>query len=128
MRHYEIIFIVHPDQSEQISFMIERYSAIINNSKGKINRIEDWGRRQLAYPINKLQKAHYILMNVESSQKSINEMEAAFKFNDAIIRSMIIRTKQAETEPSFMIKVKEERHDRSEDFIVTDKREESEDI
>lgn len=116
MRHYEIIFMVHPDQSEQISSMIEHYTAIITGAKGQMHRLEDWGRRQLAYPINKLHKAHYVLMNLESSQEIIDELETAFRFNDAIIRSMIIRVKHAMTEASPMIKEKDERHECREDF------------
>lgn len=97
MRHYEIVFMVHPDQSEQVPGMIERYSAAITGAEGKIHRLEDWGRRQLAYPINKLHKAHYVLMNVEAPQEVIDELETTFRFNDAVIRSMVMRTKHAVT-------------------------------
>ncbi|KKA45173.1 MULTISPECIES: 30S ribosomal protein S6 [Salinivibrio] len=109
MRHYEIVFMVHPDQSEQVAGMIERYTASIKDAGGQIHRLEDWGRRQLAYPINKLHKAHYVLMNVEAEQAVIDELESMFRFNDAVIRNMIMRTKDAITEPSVMMKAKEER-------------------
>ncbi|MEI8632477.1 30S ribosomal protein S6 [Vibrio sp. PP-XX7] len=109
MRHYEIVFMVHPDQSEQVAGMIERYTAVITESGGTMHRLEDWGRRQLAYPINKLHKAHYVLMNVEAEQAVIDELETAFRFNDAVIRNMIMRTKVAITEPSIMLKAREER-------------------
>ena len=110
MRHYEIVFMVHPDQSEQVAGMIERYTAAIKDSGGQIHRLEDWGRRQMAYPINKLHKAHYVLMNIEAEQAVIDELETNFRFNDAVIRNMIMRTKNAVTEPSPMIKAKEERY------------------
>lgn len=117
MRHYEIVFMVHPDQSEQVPGMIERYSATITNAQGQIHRLEDWGRRQLAYPINKLHKAHYVLLNVEASQEAIDELETNFRFNDAVIRSMVMRVKHAVTEVSPMVKAKDERRgDRREDF------------
>lgn len=109
MRHYEIVFIVHPDQSEQVPAMIERYKGMVLGREGKMHRLEDWGRRQLAYPINKLHKAHYVLMNVEADQAVIDELETAFRFNDAVLRNMIMRTKAAITEPSIMLKQKEER-------------------
>lgn len=112
MRHYEIVFMVHPDQSEQVNGMIERYSAMITENGGTIHRLEDWGRRQLAYPINKLHKAHYVLLNVEAEQAVIDELETAFRFNDAVIRNMIMRTKAAITEVSPMAKAKEERQSR----------------
>ncbi|CAJ0990785.1 30S ribosomal protein S6 [Pantoea sp. Nvir] len=116
MRHYEIVFMVHPDQSEQVPSMIERYTGIVTNAAGKIYRLEDWGRRQLAYPINKLHKAHYVLMNVEVPQEVINELETNFRFNDAIIRSMFMRVKCAVTEPSPMVKAKDERREPREVF------------
>lgn len=116
MRHYEIVFMVHPDQSEQVAGMIERYTGSIKDSGGQIHRLEDWGRRQLAYPINKLHKAHYVLMNVEAEQAVIDELETAFRYNDAVIRNMIMRTKGAITEPSVMMKAKEERAPRREEF------------
>ena len=91
MRHYEIVFLVHPDQSEQVSGMLERYTSTIESGKGQIHRLEDWGRRQLAYPINKIHKAHYILMNIECEQDVLDELNSTFRYNDAIIRSMVIR-------------------------------------
>ena len=112
MRHYEIVFMVHPDQSEQVNGMIERYSAMITENGGTIHRLEDWGRRQLAYPITKLHKAHYVLLNVEAEQAVIDELETAFRFNDAVIRNMIMRTKAAITEVSPMAKAREERQTR----------------
>ena len=115
MRHYEIVFMVHPDQSEQVAGMIERYTGSIKESGGQIHRLEDWGRRQLAYPINKLHKAHYVLMNVEAEQSVVDELETAFRFNDAVIRNMIMHTKGATTEPSVMMKAKEERAPRREE-------------
>ncbi|OEE87667.1 30S ribosomal protein S6 [Enterovibrio norvegicus FF-162] len=115
MRHYEIVFMVHPDQSEQVAGMIERYTGSIKESGGQIHRLEDWGRRQLAYPINKLHKAHYVLMNVEADQAVVDELETAFRFNDAVIRNMVMRTKGAITEPSVMMKAKEERAPRRDD-------------
>ena len=115
MRHYEIVFMVHPDQSEQVAGMIERYTGSITEAGGKIHRLEDWGRRQLAYPINKLHKAHYVLMNVEAGQEVIDELETAFRFNDAVLRNMIMRAKTAITEQSIMLKQKEERAPRREE-------------
>ncbi|MGF1804578.1 30S ribosomal protein S6 [Aliivibrio sifiae] len=115
MRHYEIVFMVHPDQSEQVAGMIERYTGSITEVGGTIHRLEDWGRRQMAYPINKLHKAHYVLMNVESEQSVIDELETAFRYNDAVLRNMIMRTKAAITEPSVMMKAKEERSAKRED-------------
>ncbi|WP_413113877.1 30S ribosomal protein S6 [Thaumasiovibrio sp. DFM-14] len=115
MRHYEIVFMVHPDQSEQVAGMVERYTAAIKDSGGQIHRLEDWGRRQMAYPINKLHKAHYVLMNVEAEQSVVDELESTFRFNDAVIRNMIMRTKGAITEPSPMMKAKEERAPRREE-------------
>ncbi|WP_249961133.1 30S ribosomal protein S6 [Histophilus somni] len=109
MRHYEIVFMVHPDQSEQVPGMIERYNSSIKEAGGQIHRLEDWGRRQLAYPINKLHKAHYVLMNVEAPQEVIDELETTFRYNDAVLRNVIIRTKHAVTEASPMVKAREER-------------------
>jgi small subunit ribosomal protein S6 len=103
-RHYEIVLIIHPDQSEQVPAMVERYKAIIGQDNGQVHRFEDWGRRQLAYPINKIAKAHYVLMNIEISQKALADLEYAFRFNDAVIRHMVIKMKKAETAPSLMIK------------------------
>ncbi|VAY02405.1 30S ribosomal protein S6 [Arsenophonus endosymbiont of Aleurodicus dispersus] len=106
MRHYEIVFMVHPDQSEQVAGIIERYSESITEAQGQIHRLEDWGRRQLAYPINQLHKAHYVLMNVEVTQEVIDELEINFRLNDAVVRSMIMRVKHAVTESSPMVKAK----------------------
>ncbi|RCS59373.1 30S ribosomal protein S6 [Parvibium lacunae] len=104
MRHYEIVFIVHPDQSEQVPAMIERYKGLIEGQAGKIHRLEDWGRRQLAYPIQKLHKAHYVLLNIECGQTTLSELEHAFKFNDAVLRHLILQKKNAETGASLMMK------------------------
>lgn len=104
MRHYEIVFIVHPDQSEQVPAMIERYRAQITGNGGNIHRLEDWGRRQLAYPIQKVHKAHYVLMNIECSQEVLEELEHGFKFNDAVLRHLTVATKTAVTSPSPMMK------------------------
>ncbi|QLB13600.1 SSU ribosomal protein S6P [Bisgaardia hudsonensis] len=109
MRHYEIVFMVHPDQSEQVPGMIERYTGSVKEAGGQIHRLEDWGRRQLAYPINKLHKAHYVLMNVEAPQEVIDELETTFRYNDAVLRNVIIRTKHAVTEASPMAKARDER-------------------
>ncbi|MEX1220999.1 MAG: 30S ribosomal protein S6 [Idiomarina sp.] len=109
MRHYEIVFMVHPDQSEQVPGMIERYSETITQGGGTIHRLEDWGRRQLAYPINKLHKAHYVLLNIEASAEVVEELETAFRYNDAVLRNMIMRKKEAESEPSVLTKPKDER-------------------
>jgi small subunit ribosomal protein S6 len=107
MRHYEVVFLVHPDQSEQVPAMIERYRAIIESAKGAIHRLEDWGRRQLAYPINKVHKAHYVLMNIECELATLRELESAFRFSDAVLRSLVIKRKQAMTTPSPLIKQEE---------------------
>ncbi len=104
MRHYEIVFIVHPDQSEQVSAMTERYKKTITEAGGVIHRLEDWGRRQLAYPINKLHKAHYVLMNIECEPATVEELETAFRFNDAVLRHLTIKMKHAETSASPMMK------------------------
>ena len=112
MRHYEIVFIVHPDQSEQVPAMVERYKTMITEASGKIHRLEDWGRRQLAYPINKIHKAHYILMNVECGQTTLDELEELFRYNDAIIRNLIIRRDEAITEESLLAKSAEEKRAR----------------
>ena len=104
MRHYEIVLIVHPDQSEQVPAMIERYKNSVTSRGGNIHRVEDWGRRQLAYMINKLAKAHYVLMNIECDNETLVELETAFKFNDAILRHLTVKTKRAETGPSPMMK------------------------
>ncbi len=104
MRHYEIVFIVHPDQSEQVPAMVERYKALVATHGGQVHRLEDWGRRQLAYPIQKLHKAHYVLMNIECSGEVLNELEHGFKFNDAVLRHLTIQMKKAVTTPSPMMK------------------------
>lgn len=104
MRHYEIVFLVHPDQSAQVPAMVERYKATIQQDKGVVHRLEDWGRRQLAYPINKVHKAHYILMNIECNQKALSELEDAFRYNDAIIRNLVIRRNEAITGASPILK------------------------
>jgi len=104
MRHYEIVFIVHPDQSEQVPAMVEKYTSTITTQGGKVHRVEDWGRRQMAYMINKLAKAHYVCMNIECGQTTLDELEHGFKFNDAVLRHLVIKTKKAETEPSIMMK------------------------
>lgn len=108
MRHYEVMFLVHPDQSEQVPAMVERYEAIITKHEGKIHRKEDLGRRQLAYPINDVHKAHYILMNIECNQEALDEIKNAFKFNDAIIRNLILVQKQAITAESVLMKKEKE--------------------
>ena len=110
MRHYEIIFLVHPDQSSQVQAMIDRYKATIEEASGKIHRLEDWGRRHLAYPIKKIHKAHYVLMNVECDQATLDELESGFRFNDAILRSMTIAKKDAVTEPSLIASANAEEH------------------
>jgi small subunit ribosomal protein S6 len=104
MRHYEVVFLVHPDQSEQVPAMIERYRSGLESKGGKIHRLEDWGRRQLAYPINKVHKAHYVLMNIECDQEALNELESAFRFNDAVIRNLILNRNEAITEASHLSK------------------------
>jgi len=112
MRHYEVVFLVHPDQSEQVPAMIERYRATITSEGGHIHRLEDWGRRQLAYPINKVHKAHYVLMNIECNQAALDELVSAFRFNDAVIRNLVIAREEAVTEPSPLAKSKEDRDTR----------------
>lgn len=114
MRHYEIVFLVHPDQSEQVPAMIERYRSMIESGDGSIHRLEDWGRRQLAYPINKVVKAHYVLMNIECSQETLDEITGAFRFNDAVLRHLVISRQKAVTEPSPLAK-SDEKEDRDED-------------
>jgi len=104
MRYYEIVFIVHPDQSEQVPAMVEKYTSTITTQGGKVHRVEDWGRRQMAYMIDKLAKAHYVCMNIECGQTTLDELEHGFKFNDAVLRHLVIKTKKAETEPSIMMK------------------------
>jgi small subunit ribosomal protein S6 len=109
MRHYEIVFIVHPDQSEQVPGMIERYRQMVTSKGGQIHRLEDWGRRQLVYPIQKVHKAHYVLMNIECDQIVLDELEHAFKFNDAVLRHLIVNMTSAHTEPSPMMKEEKSR-------------------
>ena len=109
MRHYEICFLVHPDQSEQVPAMLERYRALVEGANGKIHRIEDWGRRQLAYPIAKLHKAHYVLMNIECDGETLTELEGIFRFNDAVLRHLTVRREEAVVEQSIMMKAKEEK-------------------
>ena len=106
MRHYEVVFLVHPDQSEQVPAMVDRYKAMIEAANGAIHRLEDWGRRQLAYPINKIHKAHYVLMNIECGQEVLNELESAFRFNDAVIRNLVIRRDEPIIDMSPMAKAK----------------------
>jgi len=109
MRHYEIVFIVHPDQSDQVPAMIERYKTLVTGSNGAIHRLEDWGRRQLAYPIQKVHKAHYVLMNIECDSATLAEIENAFKFNDAVLRHLTVKMDRAETTPSPMMKEEKSR-------------------
>jgi len=113
MKHYEVVFLVHPDQSEQVPAMIDRYRTTIESDGGQIHRLEDWGRRQLAFPIQKLHKAHYVLMNIECSTAVLEELTSAFRFNDAVIRNLVITRKEAITEPSLLAKRPEEKRDRS---------------
>ncbi len=114
MRHYEIVFMVHPDQSEQVPAMIERYTSLVTEAEGQVHRLEDWGRRHLAYPIDKITKAHYVLMNLECPESVITELEEIFRYNDAVIRNLIVRMTEAVTEPSPM-KASESREDRRRD-------------
>lgn len=112
MRHYEVVFLVHPDQSEQVPAMIERYRSMIESDGGQIHRLEDWGRRQLAYPISKVHKAHYVLMNIECSQMVLEELVSAFRFNDAVLRNLIVNRPGADTEASPLAKSREGREER----------------
>ncbi|HAG93808.1 MAG: 30S ribosomal protein S6 [Pseudomonadales bacterium] len=125
MRHYEIVFMVHPDQSEQVPGMVERYKGQIQEGGGQIHRLEDWGRRQLAYPINKIHKAHYVLMNIECSQDVLDELSSAFKFNDAVLRNMVIRRDEAVAEQSVLAKANEK--DRGESSYRGERAESSDD-
>ncbi|AUZ55312.1 30S ribosomal protein S6 [Stenotrophomonas acidaminiphila] len=113
-RHYEVVFLVHPDQSEQVPAMVERYKALVEGGNGKIHRLEDWGRRQLAYPIQNLVKAHYVLMNIEADQSVMNELTESFRFNDAVLRNLVIKRDEAETEQSLIMKSKDEKGDKPE--------------
>ncbi|WP_211825385.1 30S ribosomal protein S6 [Kistimonas asteriae] len=115
MRHYEIVFLVHPDQSEQVPAMIDRYKKVIAEGNGSIHRLEDWGRRQLAYPINKIHKAHYVMLNIECGNDVLAELENTFRFNDAVLRNMVIRRNEAITEQSIMMQQEERRDDRRDD-------------
>ena len=112
MRHYEIVFMVHPDQSEQVPGMIERYSNTITKDGGSVHRLEDWGRRQLAYPINKIHKAHYVLMNVEASNDAMDELTTTFRYNDAVIRNLVIRRDEPVADESFIMKAEKESRER----------------
>ena len=112
MRHYEICFLVHPDQSEQVPAMLDRYRAMVEGNNGSIHRVEDWGRRQLAYPIAKLHKAHYVLMNVEASNVAMEELTTTFRYNDAVIRNLVIRRDEPVTEESFIMKAEKESRER----------------
>ena len=114
MRHYEIVFLVHPDQSEQVPAMIERYKSLIENGNGKIHRLEDWGRRQLAYPIENLVKAQYVLLNVEADQAVLNELVDTFRFNDAVLRHLVMKRDDAVSEQSLIMKNKDEKGDKPE--------------
>ena len=120
MRHYEIVFIVHPDQSEQVPAMIERYRTLVTSKEGQIHRLEDWGRRQLAYPIQKIHKAHYVLMNIQCNQETLDELEHAFRFNDAVLRHLTVSTKAAITEASAMMKEEKSRSVLSEGAVATE--------
>jgi small subunit ribosomal protein S6 len=112
MRHYEVVFLVHPDQSEQVPGMIERYRSAIESGGGTIHRLEDWGRRQLAYPISKVHKAHYVLMNIECGKETLDELTSAFRFNDAVLRNLVVARDEAVTEPSVLARSKDEREER----------------
>ncbi|MBP6514179.1 MAG: 30S ribosomal protein S6 [Steroidobacteraceae bacterium] len=112
MRHYEIVFLVHPDQSEQVPAMVERYTGMITAGGGVVHRFEDWGRRQLAFPITKIHKAHYVLMNIECDGKTLDELTGAFRFSDAVLRHLVVKMDKAVTEPSPMAKSGEDREDR----------------
>ncbi|HJR73443.1 MAG TPA: 30S ribosomal protein S6 [Luteimonas sp.] len=114
MRHYEIVFLVHPDQSEQVPAMVERYKSLIENAGGKVHRLEDWGRRMLAYPIQDLVKAHYVLLNIEVGQEGLNELVDGFRFNDAILRHLVMKRDDAVTEMSLIMKNKDEKGDKPE--------------
>jgi small subunit ribosomal protein S6 len=112
MRHYEIVFVVHPDQSDQVPAMVERYTQMVTESGGTIHRQEDWGRRQLAYPINKIHKAHYVLLKVEASIETMEELTTAFRYNDAVLRNLVIRREEAVTDESFIMKTENESRER----------------
>jgi small subunit ribosomal protein S6 len=114
MRHYEIVLLIHPDQSEQVPAMLERYKALVTGTGGKVHRVEDWGRRQLAYMIQKLAKAHYLCLNIECSKEALTELETGFRFNDAVLRSLTVGRDKAETAPSIMMKAVEREEARKE--------------
>ena len=116
MRHYEIVFLVHPDQSEQVPAMVERYTAMVTKDGGTVHRLEDWGRRQLAFPINKIHKAHYVLMNVEAGDDAMEELTSTFRFNDAVIRNLVIRRDEAVTGESPIMKAEKESRERKSRF------------
>jgi len=126
MRHYEIVFMVHPDQSEQVSGMVERYTSIVKNSGGQVHRLEDWGRRQLAYSINKIHKAHYVLLNIECSDAVLEELTTNFRYNDAVLRSLVIREDGAITEESFILKADKEGRERKARPQRSDRRDDAE--
>lgn len=126
MRHYEIVFMVHPDQSEQVSGMVERYTSAVKNSGGNVHRLEDWGRRQLAYSINKIHKAHYIMMNIECSEAVLEELTTNFRYNDAVLRSLVIREDEAITEESFILKADKEGRERKARPQRSDRRDDAE--
>jgi small subunit ribosomal protein S6 len=128
MRHYEVVFLVHPDQSEQVPAMLERYKGVISADGGQIHRLEDWGRRQLAHTINKVHKAHYVLMNIECSQAALDELLNLFKFNDAVLRNLVIKRDEAVTEPSPLAKSASESEDKpAARFFASDKSDEDSD-
>lgn len=124
MRHYELVLLVHPDQSDQVVGMVERYINLVKEQGGNIHRLEDWGRRQLAYPINKVHKAHYVLLNIEAGQQTLDELEELFRYNDAIIRSLVIRRDEAITEESPLAKSAEEKRARKASTRRTDSNQE----
>ncbi len=130
MRHYEVVFMVHPDQSEQVPAMIERYRSMVEADGGAMHRLEDWGRRQLAYPIQKLHKAHYVLMNIECSQYALDELESAFRFNDAVLRRLVIQRPGPDTEVSPLARAKDEheQHSHDSDESDSDDNDDNEDI
>jgi small subunit ribosomal protein S6 len=119
MRHYEIVFLVHPDQSEQVPMMLDRYQTLIKNNKGTVHRLEDWGRRQLAYPIDKIHKAHYVLLNIECDAKTLEEITTNFRFNDAVLRSLVLNRKHAITQTSAMLKQRDKRTKESDEISET---------
>lgn len=126
MRHYEIVFMVHPDQSEQVPAMVERYTSAVKNSGGQVHRLEDWGRRQLAYSINKIHKAHYIMMNIECSDAVLDELTTNFRYNDAVLRSLVLREDEAITEESFILKAEKEGRERKARPPRSDRRDDAE--